>query len=151
MKYYEDALKGLVPHRGIALCIDDVKYDPENSKDSVDATKFVAEDDPRLEGHFMGMSIFPGHWIIECGQIACAALARLMFPELKGYTIVRRFEGGDIEFKTAVVPGDTLYIHAQLLKSRGPIFYFSFEVTNQKKEEILKIERVRGALIPEKI
>ena len=58
-------LRKILPHRGNALMIDGISYDPKKP-DEIIATKRLRRWDPLFDGHFPDNPIFSGHFLEEC-------------------------------------------------------------------------------------
>jgi 3-hydroxyacyl-[acyl-carrier-protein] dehydratase len=93
----------LLPHRGIALALDEITELEENQ-----ATGLWTPDERYFEGHFPEQAFLPGHWQTESVALigACAMLSKrpdllLMFRENHGV------------FKKRITPGQTLEVSAE--------------------------------------
>lgn len=89
-------------------------------------TKNVSVNEPYFMGHFPGAPIMPGVLIVEC----CAQLCSFVFDtdasdEEKLYVIVKI---DNFKFAKPVIPGDTLDITVNLVKTMGPLAVFDAKV-----------------------
>ncbi len=115
--YNKEQIKELIPHRDPFLLIDEI-HEMEPGKRVV-AVKHIKEDDFWFKGHFPEHPVTPGVLMIEMlAQAGCAAM--LALPENKGK--LGFFAGIDkAKFKRQVVPGDTLTLEVEIIKTKGPI------------------------------
>lgn len=110
-------IQQIIPHRYPFLLIDQV-VELEIGK-RVKAIKNVTASEPYFQGHFPNEHVMPGVLIIEALAQA-GAVAILSAEENKGKTAY--FAGIDkARFKRKVVPGDTLTLHLEITKIKGPI------------------------------
>ena len=79
--------------------------------------KTVTINEPFFPGHFPGHPVMPGVLQIEAmAQVASILLFKLSKSTSRiGYFM----SADDVKFRKPVVPGDTIYIHAELTKHRG--------------------------------
>ena len=77
----------------------------------------VPDASPIFEGHFPGHPVMPGVLQVEAmAQVASVLMMRLS----KSASRVGYFMSADgVKFRKPVFPGDTIFIHAELTKSRG--------------------------------
>lgn len=111
----------ILPHRFPFLLVDKVlSWEPGPSADSrvgqkVVAIKNVTFNEPFFPGHFPGLPVMPGVLQLEAlAQAACLAFHRKSDPPMD-FFIATVDEG---KFRRPVVPGDTLELHAEVLKDR---------------------------------
>lgn len=110
-----------LPQRYPILMIDKViKIVPGKS---IIALKNVTVNEPYFLGHFPGKPIMPGVLILEAMAQATGILALHANRERSKEGFLYLFAGIDkARFKRPVVPGDQLYIEAQVLKVKGNIW-----------------------------
>jgi 3-hydroxyacyl-[acyl-carrier-protein] dehydratase len=120
----------ILPHRYPFLLVDKVislehSQDPATRVGSkIVAVKNVTANEPFFRGHFPDMPIMPGVLQIEAmAQAACLAFTRKDEPS-KNYFIAGINEA---RFRRPVVPGDTLMLHAEIMKDRGSILVVKTE------------------------
>ena len=113
----------LLPHRYPFLLVDrvvsiDYSKDPSTRLGTkIVALKNVTFNEPFFSGHFPGLPVMPGVLQIEAmAQAACLAFVRKGEPE-KDYFIAAVNEA---KFRRMVVPGDTLMLHAEVVRDRHP-------------------------------
>ena len=110
-----------LPQRYPILMIDKViKIVPGKS---IIALKNVTVNEPYFLGHFPGKPIVPGVLILEAMAQATGILALHANRERSKEGFLYLFAGIDkARFKRPVVPGDQLYIEAEVLKVKGNIW-----------------------------
>ncbi|MDQ2867776.1 MAG: bifunctional UDP-3-O-[3-hydroxymyristoyl] N-acetylglucosamine deacetylase/3-hydroxyacyl-ACP dehydratase [Verrucomicrobiota bacterium] len=105
----------MLPHRYPFLMVDRILgFDGENK---VTGMKTVTINEPYFQGHFPGHPVMPGVMQVE----AMAQVASLLLMKLSGSSsrIGYFLSADEVKFRKPVFPGDTLFIHAELLKARG--------------------------------
>lgn len=122
--YGSREILNLLPHRFPFLLVDKVvsweKGPDPNSRagQKIVAIKNVTFNEPYFPGHFPGMPIMPGVLQIEAiAQAAC--LAYLRPGDSKFDFFIASIS--EARFRKPVLPGDTLTLHAELVKDRGSI------------------------------
>ena len=107
----------LLPHRYPFLLIDRVTE--MHSGHSLKAIKNVTINEPYFQGHFPGHPVMPGVLQVEAmAQVASILLLRK--PENQGK--IGYFMSVDkVKWRRPVLPGDTLFIEAEILKVRRNI------------------------------
>ena len=108
---------GILPHRYPFLLVDRVvAFEGETKCTGV---KSVTINEPFFQGHFPGHPVMPGVLQLEAmAQVASIMLLRASGAAGKiGYFM----SADDVKFRKPVVPGDTLFIHVELTKSKGKI------------------------------
>lgn len=120
----------MLPHRYPFLLVDkvvscDYSKDPKSRVGSkIVALKNVTMNEPFFQGHFPGLPVMPGVLQIEAmAQAACLAFVRPGDPT-NNYFIASITEA---KFRRLVVPGDTLLLHAEIIKDRGSILIVKTE------------------------
>jgi UDP-3-O-[3-hydroxymyristoyl] N-acetylglucosamine deacetylase/3-hydroxyacyl-[acyl-carrier-protein] dehydratase len=110
-----DELMQILPHRYPFLMVDRIiRFEGDNK---ITGVKSVTINEPFFQGHFPGHPVMPGVLQVEAmAQVACILLFRLAKTSGRlGYFM----SADQVKFRKPVVPGDTLFIHAELTKSRG--------------------------------
>ena len=104
----------LLPHRYPFLMIDRVIHSEGQTK--ITAVKQVTINEPFFQGHFPGHPVMPGVLQVEA-MAQAASLLVLRQPEHTGK--LGYFMSADgIKFRKPVVPGDTLFVHVEITKTR---------------------------------
>ncbi|MDG1892808.1 MAG: bifunctional UDP-3-O-[3-hydroxymyristoyl] N-acetylglucosamine deacetylase/3-hydroxyacyl-ACP dehydratase [Verrucomicrobiota bacterium] len=111
----KDIMK-ILPHRYPFLMIDRVAKMGGNK---IQAVKCVSINEPFFEGHFPGHPIMPG--VLQLEAIAQAAgILTLNKPENWG-KIAYFMAADSVKWRKPVLPGDTLVIDVEVIKTRGKI------------------------------
>ncbi len=105
----------ILPHRFPFLMVDRILAFEGDLK--VVGIKTVSINEPFFQGHFPGHPVMPGVLQVEAmAQVASILLMKLS----KSASRIGYFMSADeVKFRKPVFPGDTLYIHAEITKSRG--------------------------------
>lgn len=121
-------IEALLPHRYPFLLVDRV-LDWEKDR-SIKAVKNVTVNEPQFQGHFPGFPIMPGVLVVEALAQACGVLVKLSVGDKKiddskmylvGITKAR--------FKRQVLPGDTLVLEAESVRSHRNMAQMSCKAT----------------------
>jgi UDP-3-O-[3-hydroxymyristoyl] N-acetylglucosamine deacetylase/3-hydroxyacyl-[acyl-carrier-protein] dehydratase len=110
-----DEVMQILPHRYPFLMVDRViGFEGENK---ITAVKSITINEPFFQGHFPGHPVMPGVMQVEAmAQVA----SLLLFKLAKTTSRIGYFMSADgVKFRKPVFPGDTMFIHAELTKSRG--------------------------------
>jgi UDP-3-O-[3-hydroxymyristoyl] N-acetylglucosamine deacetylase / 3-hydroxyacyl-[acyl-carrier-protein] dehydratase len=110
-----DQVMQILPHRFPFLMVDRiVSFDTETKCVGV---KTVTINEPFFQGHFPSHPVMPGVMQVEAmAQVASI----LLFKLAKTTSRIGYFMSADeVKFRKPVFPGDTIFIHAELTKSRG--------------------------------
>jgi UDP-3-O-[3-hydroxymyristoyl] N-acetylglucosamine deacetylase/3-hydroxyacyl-[acyl-carrier-protein] dehydratase len=107
----------ILPHRYPFLMVDRVLAFDGTTK--AVGQKAVTVNEPFFPGHFPGHPVMPGVLQVE----AMAQMASLMLSRSTGEAgRIGYFMSADkVKFRKPVLPGDTLIIEVELVKSRGKI------------------------------
>lgn len=113
----QEQIKAIIPHRDPFLLIDEV-VELEPGKRVV-ALKHLKTDEFWFKGHFPQEPVQPGVLTLEMLAQA-AAVCMLCLPENEGK--VGYFGGIDkAKFKRKILPGETIRLEVETLKTRGPV------------------------------
>lgn len=112
----------MIPHRYPILLVDRIiELDPG---ESAVAVKNVTMNEPQFMGHFPGYPVMPGVLIIESmAQTAALVVVDFMGAEAEG-KIVYFMTIDDARFRKPVTPGDTMHVHVEKVRARGPVWKF---------------------------
>ncbi len=106
----------MLPHRYPFLMIDRIlRFEGETKCIGV---KQVTINEPFFAGHFPGHPVMPGVLQVEAmAQVASILMLKMTqsAPGRLGYFV----SADEVKFRKPVFPGDTLFISAELMKSRG--------------------------------
>ncbi|PYL75884.1 MAG: 3-hydroxyacyl-[acyl-carrier-protein] dehydratase FabZ, partial [Verrucomicrobia bacterium] len=105
----------ILPHRFPFLMVDRILGFEGETKCT--GMKTVTVNEPYFAGHFPGHPVMPGVLQIEAmAQVASILLMKLA----KSASRIGYFMSADeVKFRKPVFPGDTLFIHAELIKARS--------------------------------
>jgi UDP-3-O-[3-hydroxymyristoyl] N-acetylglucosamine deacetylase/3-hydroxyacyl-[acyl-carrier-protein] dehydratase len=110
-----DQVMQILPHRFPFLMVDRIiSFETETKCIGI---KTVTINEPFFQGHFPGHPVMPGVMQVEAmAQVASI----LLFKLAKTTSRIGYFMSADeVKFRKPVLPGDTIFIHAELTKSRG--------------------------------
>jgi len=110
-----DQVMQILPHRFPFLMVDRI-ISFENETKCI-GVKTVTINEPFFQGHFPGHPVMPGVMQVEAmAQVASI----LLFKLAKTTSRIGYFMSADgVKFRKPVLPGDTIFVHAELTKSRG--------------------------------
>lgn len=121
-----EQIRNYLPHRYPFLLVDRV-VEYEVGK-SLTAIKNVTVNEPWVNGHFPHQPIMPGVLIIEALAQTTGLLGfRTMDEEPQTDTLYLLVAVDNARFKQAVVPGDQLVMHVELIKRKGIMWMFKAE------------------------
>lgn len=131
-----------IPHRYPMLLVDRIlEFVPGESAVGL---KNVTINESFFQGHFPGAPVMPGVLIVE----AMAQTAGILVVQTMGtagtHKLVYFMTIDEAKFRRPVVPGDSLHIHVQCLKSRGNVWKFHGEA---KVDGVLCAEATYSAMI----
>lgn len=134
-----------IPHRYPMLLVDRIlEYVPNESAVGL---KNVTFNEPFFQGHFPGNPVMPGVLIVE----AMAQTAGILVVHSLGQSgtgkMVYFMTIESAKFRKPVIPGDSMHIHVQCLKSRGNVWKFRGEA---KVNGVLCAEAEYSAMIFDK-
>ena len=117
MELNSNEIQEIIPHRYPFLLIDRVKeLEPGVS---CTAIKNVSVNELQFTGHFPSEHVMPGVLLVEA-MAQTGAVCILSLDKNKGK--IAYFAGIDkCKFKRKVIPGDTVILHIEITKQKGPI------------------------------
>lgn len=112
----------LIPHRYPLLLVDRiVEYKPG---ERIVGLKNVTMNEPHFQGHFPSFPVMPGVLIVEAmAQTAACLVVQTLGQEAEG-RLVYFMTIDEARFRKPVVPGDSVYIHADVVQSRRNVWKF---------------------------
>ncbi len=120
-----ERIKQMIPHRYPFLMVDRV-INLKNSESAI-GIKNVTVNEPFFMGHFPEQSVMPGVLIIESmAQTSAILVVHTLGAKAEG-KLVYFMSVDSARFRKPVIPGDRLYIHVQVERSRGNVWKFSAE------------------------
>ncbi|MDJ0761665.1 MAG: 3-hydroxyacyl-ACP dehydratase FabZ [Myxococcota bacterium] len=127
-------IEQILPHREPFLFVDEViEIDEENE---ILATRYLDAAEPHFNGHFPGEPIMPGVLIIEALAqtsgllIALSALHRGDSPLGRLFYLAR----SDVKWTRTVVPGDTLLLHARIIRTLDTLTAFKVKAYTRQHD-----------------
>jgi 3-hydroxyacyl-[acyl-carrier-protein] dehydratase len=137
-----ERVMAMIPHRYPMLMIDKVVDVVANV--SATGVKNVTINEPFFQGHFPSRPVMPGVLIIEAmAQTAAVLVVHSLGPTAEG-KLVYFMSVDDARFRKPVVPGDTIHIHVQKERQRGPVWKFSAKAV---VKDVLVAEATYAAMI----
>src|SRR5258706_7890445 len=113
----------MIPHRHPFLMIDKVIDVVANVRAT--GIKNVSINEHYFQGHFPSRPVMPGVLIIEAmAQTAAVLVVHTLGPTAEG-KLVYFMSVDNARFRRPVGPGDTIHIHVQKERQRGPVWKFS--------------------------
>ena len=113
-----ESVMRIIPHRYPMLLVDRV-VDVVPNKSAI-ALKNVTINEQFFMGHFPGRPIMPGVLIVEAMAQAAAAFVGVDAGDTSSLTYFMSIESA--RFRKPVVPGDSMYLHVELIKRRGNVW-----------------------------
>lgn len=118
-----DRIKDMIPHRDPFLLIDQVRG--VTLGEAAIGIKNVTGDEDFFRGHFPGHPIMPGVLVVEAmAQTAGVLVVATLGKEAEG-KLVYFMTVENARFRKPVLPGDTLELHVELLRSKRNVYKFN--------------------------
>jgi UDP-3-O-[3-hydroxymyristoyl] N-acetylglucosamine deacetylase/3-hydroxyacyl-[acyl-carrier-protein] dehydratase len=105
----------ILPHRFPFLMVDRVIGFETDTK--ITAIKSVSISEPYFQGHFPGHPVMPG--VLQVEAMAQTASILLMRLARTSHRVGYFMSADAVKFRKPVLPGDTIFIHAEITKTRG--------------------------------
>ena len=107
----------ILPHRYPFLLVDRIVAFEGDTKCT--GVKSVTINEPYFQGHFPGHPVMPG--VLQLEAMAQVASIVLFRARNQSGSIGYFMSADEVKFRKPVFPGDTLFIHAELTKSKGRV------------------------------
>lgn len=121
-----EAIRTHLPHRYPFLLVDRVVE--ITAGESIVAYKNLSINEPFFNGHFPGNAVFPGVLLVEAMAQAAGVLGFHTMGKTPADGSIYMFVGADnLRFKRPCVPGDRVYLHAQILGEKRGIWKFAVQ------------------------
>lgn len=122
-----DLIQRIIPHRYPFLLVDRVE-EIEGTERGV-GIKNVTANEPQFQGHFPGMPVFPGVYMVEAMAQTAAVMVGVGL-DLADRQIGVYFMALDaVKFRRKVGPGDTLRMAVETRRGGGKVWKFSGRAT----------------------
>lgn len=117
-----ELIQRIIPHRYPFLLVDRV-IDIEGTQKGV-GIKNVTMNEPQFTGHFPGMPVFPGVFMVEAmAQTAAVIVGVGMNLADKNFGVYFMAIDG-VKFRRKVGPGDTLRMNVETIRGGGKVWKF---------------------------
>ncbi len=113
----------MIPHRYPILLVDRVLE--LTAGESAVSLKNVTMNEPHFNGHFPGFPVMPGVLIVEAMAQTAAIVVVDALGEAAQGKVVFFMTIDNARFRNPVVPGDSMHIHVEKVRARGPVWKFS--------------------------
>ncbi len=137
-----NAIQRILPHRYPFLMVDKI-VELELDKKVV-GVKSVTINEPFFQGHFPGQAIMPGVLIIEAMAQVSGILVLNSFMDPENH-LVMFMSINNAKFRKPVVPGDQLYLEAEVISKKSK--YFSIKGSAYVNNDLVAEAEFMGAII----
>lgn len=117
-----DLIQRIIPHRYPFLLVDRV-IDIDGTKSGV-GIKNVTMNEPQFTGHFPGLPVFPGVFMVEAMAQTAAVIAGVGLDLADKQFGVYFMAIESAKFRRKVGPGDTLRMEVETLRGGGKVWKF---------------------------
>ncbi|MHB8904794.1 MAG: bifunctional UDP-3-O-[3-hydroxymyristoyl] N-acetylglucosamine deacetylase/3-hydroxyacyl-ACP dehydratase [Melioribacteraceae bacterium] len=114
-----NAIQRILPHRYPFLLVDKIVELDLDKK--VVGVKSVTVNEPFFQGHFPGQPIMPGVLIVEAMAQVSGILILNSFTDPENH-LVMFMSINNAKFRKPVVPGDQLYLEAEVIHKKSKVF-----------------------------
>jgi UDP-3-O-[3-hydroxymyristoyl] N-acetylglucosamine deacetylase/3-hydroxyacyl-[acyl-carrier-protein] dehydratase len=114
-----NAIERILPHRYPFLLVDKIVELDLDKK--VVGVKSVTVNEPFFQGHFPGQPIMPGVLIVEAMAQVSGILILNSFTDPENH-LVMFMSINNAKFRKPVVPGDQLYLEAEVIHKKSKVF-----------------------------
>ena len=118
-----DLIQRIIPHRYPFLLVDRVT-DIDGTSSGI-GIKNVTMNEPQFTGHFPGMPVFPGVLMVEAMAQTAAVIAGVGLDLADKNFGVYFMTMDNVKFRRKVIPGDTLRMKVETLRSGGKVWKFN--------------------------
>ncbi|WP_299753749.1 3-hydroxyacyl-ACP dehydratase FabZ [uncultured Boseongicola sp.] len=122
-----DLIQRIIPHRYPFLLVDRVT-DIDGTSSGI-GIKNVTMNEPQFTGHFPGMPVFPGVLMVEAMAQTAAVIAGVGLDLADKNFGVYFMTMDNVKFRRKVIPGDTLRMKVETLRSGGKVWKFKGRAT----------------------
>ena len=122
-----DLIQRIIPHRYPFLLVDRV-VEIDGTARGV-GIKNVTMNEPQFQGHFPGMPVFPGVFVVEAMAQTAAVIAGVGLGLADKEFGVYFMAIESAKFRRKVVPGDTLRMEIETLRGGGKVWKFRGRAT----------------------
>ncbi len=136
-----DAIQRILPHRYPFLLVDKIIELDLDKK--VVGVKSVTINEPFFQGHFPGQPIMPGVLIIEAMAQVSGILILNTFLDPENH-LVMFMSINNAKFRRPVVPGDQLYLEAEVISKKSK--YFSIKGSAYVNNDLVAEAEFMGAI-----
>ncbi|MXQ07210.1 3-hydroxyacyl-ACP dehydratase FabZ [Alphaproteobacteria bacterium GH1-50] len=122
-----DLIQRIIPHRYPFLLVDRV-VEIEGTASGV-GIKNVTMNEPQFTGHFPGMPVFPGVYMVEAMAQTAAVIAGVGMDLADKKFGVYFMAIDSAKFRRKVGPGDQLRMHVETIRGGGKVWKFRGKAT----------------------
>ena len=122
-----DLIQRIIPHRYPFLLVDRV-VDIDGTKSGI-GIKNVTMNEPQFTGHFPGLPVFPGVYMVEAMAQTAAVIAGVGMDLADKEFGVYFMAIDSAKFRRKVGPGDQLRMHVETLRGGGRVWKFKGRAT----------------------
>ena len=115
MKYHQEYVKTIIPHRDPMLLVTTVEELEEERR--IITTFYVDPSREIFQGHFPEEPVLPGVYTVEC--MAQAADVLLLSTDRYAGKVPLFLGINNVRFLRKILPGDTIEIHAEIANARA--------------------------------